>query len=188
MYTDDEHRIIQLLNEGDEGGLKQIFLSYYKPLCVYAMHFLDSFEESEDVVQEVFTGFWERSQRGAFSGSLRAYLFSAVRNNSIRRAKEKTRWGAERIDEVEDLIAYTGEHLERESEKFDRAMERLPEQCRNVFTLIVLEDMKYKEVAERLGISVNTVKTHFARALKQLRNSLGIILFLLTRPHPGKKS
>jgi RNA polymerase sigma-70 factor (ECF subfamily) len=188
MYTDDEHRIIQLQHAGDAGGQKPIFLSYYKPLCDYAMHFLDSFEESEDVVQEVFTGFWERSRRGAFSGSLRAYLFSAVRNNSIRRAKEQTRWGAERIDEVEDLIAYTGEHLEREREELDRAMERLPEQCRNVFTLIVLEDMKYKEVAERLGISVNTVKTHFARALKQLRNSLGIILFLLTRSLPGKQS
>ncbi|MDR1414877.1 MAG: RNA polymerase sigma-70 factor [Odoribacteraceae bacterium] len=181
MLASDEDTIIRLLNDGDDGGLKELFHAYYRPLCVYAMHLLDSFEESEDVVQEVFTSFWERSRREAFSGSLRAYLFSSVRNNSLRRAREKARWAREQVDEADELFHYSGDQQAREREDLDLALERLPGQCRSVFTMIVLDDMKYKEVAERLGISVNTVKTHFARALKQLRFSLRIILLLLAR-------
>lgn len=57
--------------------------------------------------------------------------------------------------------------------------------CRNrvwkVFEAIVLKDMKYKEAAELLGLSVNTVKTHLARAMKQLRSSLHIIVLVMLR-------
>jgi RNA polymerase sigma-70 factor (ECF subfamily) len=143
------------------------------------MNFLDSFEESEDVVQEVFTRFWERSREVAFSGSARAYLFSAVRNNCVKLVKDKIKYPTEPVETVEELFAYTEEHFDRERELLSRALERLPGRGREVFTLIVLEDLKYREVAERLGISVNTVKTCFARALKQLRHSLGIILLVL---------
>ncbi|MDR0544300.1 MAG: sigma-70 family RNA polymerase sigma factor [Odoribacteraceae bacterium] len=179
MDAHDEHTLVQRLNAGDEEGLKGLFHMYYKPLLVYAMHFLDSFEEAEDVVQEVFCSFWERSCREPFAGSSRAYLFSSVRNNSTRRLKELSRYVAEPVEEVQEWPDYGEERAGREREELTRALDRLPEQGRAVFTLVVLEDMKYKEVAARLGISVNTVKTHLARSLKQLRGSLGVILFLL---------
>ncbi|MDR2130822.1 MAG: sigma-70 family RNA polymerase sigma factor [Odoribacteraceae bacterium] len=184
METRDEDRIIQLLNAGDERGLKELFDLYYKPLRVYAMHFLDSFEESEDVAQEVLGRFWERARREPFRGSLRAYLFASARNNSTRRLRERARFPLERIDALEDTLACTEEQVGREREDLARALERLPGRGRDVFSLIVLEEMKYKEVAERLGISVNTVKTHFARALKQLRDSLGIVLLVISRAGP----
>ena len=76
---------------------------------------------------------------------------------------------------------YSEEEFEGECRKLYAEIARLPEQCRKVFELIVLKDMKYKEVADFLGLSVNTVKTHFARALKQLRSSLQILLVFLLR-------
>jgi RNA polymerase sigma-70 factor (ECF subfamily) len=181
METHDENTLVRQLNDGNEAGLKGLFHLYYKPLLVYAMHFLDSFDEAEDVVQEVFCLFWERSRREPFSGSSRAYLFSSVRNNSTRRVKEKSKYPVDRVDDVEDLLSYTEERAGREREELSRALERLPVQGREVFTLVVLEDMKYRDVADRLGISVNTVKTHLSRAMKQLRGSLGIILLLSLR-------
>jgi RNA polymerase sigma-70 factor (ECF subfamily) len=178
--TSDDKRFTRQLNANDGSELKALFDAYYRPLCVYAMHFLDSLDESEDVVQEVFMHLWERGCREVFRGSPRAYLFSSVRNNSIRRAREQSRWPRENVDEAADIADYTVENLAREREVLDRALEKLPARGRRVFTMIVLDDMAYSEVAARLGISVNTVKTHFARALKQLRGSLGVILFLMT--------
>ena len=71
------------------------------------------------------------------------------------------------------------EFLEQEKEKLYKEIEALPLKSREVFKAIVLENQKYKEVAFELGISVNTVKTHYSRALKQLRNSLDVIVVLL---------
>ena len=99
----------------------------------------------------------------------------------MRRVKEKSRYTVERVDEIEEFLSYTEERFEREREDLVRALDRLPGQGRVVFSLVVLEDMKYKEVAERLGISVNTVKTHLSRTLKQLRESLGVITLIILR-------
>lgn len=71
------------------------------------------------------------------------------------------------------------ESLEQEKEKLYKEIEALPLKSKEVFKAIVLENQKYKEVALELGISVNTVKTHYSRALKQLRNSLDVIIILL---------
>ena len=58
-------------------------------------------------------------------------------------------------------------------------LQRLPEKCREVFTAIVLENMSYKDVATKLNVSVNTVKTHYPRALKQLRDNIDTIILLI---------
>ena len=71
------------------------------------------------------------------------------------------------------------EFIEEQKKKLYKEIEALPIKSREVFKAIVLENLKYKEVALQLEISVNTVKTHYSRALKQLRNSLDIIIMLL---------
>ena len=179
MRCKDEHEILALIKCGNQDGLKCLFDLYYKPLCVYAMDFLDSFEESEDIVQELFVRFWERFSRNPFEGSLRAYLFSAVQHNCIKFLKLKNRHLPQITEEYLEQQAYSEEEFEAECQKLYVEVERLPEQCRKVFELIVLKDMKYKEVAVALDLSVNTVKTHFARALKQLRGSLRILILIL---------
>ena len=82
--------------------------------------------------------------------------------------KLKNRYNLQLEEEYIDEPVYSEEEFEGECRKLYAEIARLPEQCRKVFELIVLKDMKYKEVADFLGLSVNTVKTHFARALKQL--------------------
>ncbi|AYN04271.1 RNA polymerase sigma factor [Flavobacterium sp. 140616W15] len=69
--------------------------------------------------------------------------------------------------------------IEQEKKKLYEQIEALPLKSKEVFKAIVLNNLKYKEVALELGISVNTVKTHYSRALKQLRNSLDIIITVL---------
>ena len=104
-----------------------------------------------------------------------------VRHNCAKVLKLKNRYNLQLEEEYIDEPVYSEEEFEGECRKLYAEIARLPEQCRKVFELIVLKDMKYKEVADFLGLSVNTVKTHFARALKQLRSSLQILLVFFLR-------
>lgn len=174
-----EEQILNLINHGNQEGLKCLFDSYYKPLCVFAMNFLDSFEEAEDVVQDVFVKFWEQFNSRHFEGSFRAYLFSSVQYACVRELKKKTKYRFQSLECLTNHAINTEEDFTVEYQKLYNELSRLPKQCRKVFELIVLHDMKYKDVAAVLGISVNTVKTHFARALKQLRGSLDSLVLLL---------
>ena len=70
------------------------------------------------------------------------------------------------------------EDKEREYQQLYKALHQLPEQCKQVFTLCCLQDMKYREAADLLGISINTVRTQMGRAYKILRNSLDNKTFL----------
>ena len=84
MIIPDEKEILEKINRGDESGLQGLFDLYYKPLCVFALNFLDSYEEAEDVIQDLFVKFWERRGNTVFQGALRAYLFSSVQHNCIK--------------------------------------------------------------------------------------------------------
>lgn len=74
------------------------------------------------------------------------------------------------VEETEDF-RFSLEEME-EREEIQKAINLLPEQCRLIFTLCCLENMKYQEVADKLGISINTVRTQMTRAFKSLRDTL----------------
>ena len=183
MIIPDEKEILEKINRGDESGLQGLFDLYYKPLCVFALNFLDSYEEAEDVIQDLFVKFWERRGNTVFQGALRAYLFSSVQHNCIKILKSKRKYHFDEIENYEDSLEdkYTSNGMEEERERLYAEIEKLPEQCRKVFEAVVLKDMRYKEAAVQLDLSVNTVKTHLARAMKQLRSSLGIIVLVVVR-------
>ena len=97
--------------------------------------------------------------------------------------KSKRKYHFDEIENYEDFLEdkYTSNGMEEERERLYAEIEKLPEQCRKVFEAVVLKDMRYKEAAVQLDLSVNTVKTHLARAMKQLRSSLGIIVLVVVR-------
>jgi RNA polymerase sigma-70 factor (ECF subfamily) len=118
-----------------------------------------------------------------FDNSISPYLFKSVKNNTLQVLKKESKYQFDDIEKVvnnlmeEDQLDFAT--LEEEKKKLFEQVEALPEKSKEVFKAIVLENMKYKEVAEHLDISVNTVKTHYARALKQLRFKLDVIIMLL---------
>lgn len=182
MTVWDEYEILEQINRGEEAGLKSLFERYYKPLCVYALKYVDSYTEAEDLVQELFVRFWELKGNYGFQGSLQSYLFLSLRNNCMRWVKTHKKYQFEVIDDYSEAFEYQlSEDDEEERVRLYEEIEKLPDQCKKVFKAIVFDDLKYKEAAARLNLSVNTVKTHFARALKQLRNSLDMIVLLLLR-------
>lgn len=177
-----EQRIIQKLKDGDESGLRQMFDLYYTPMCVFALKYLDSFDQAEDLVQDIFISFWENERVHHLTSSLKSYLFTSVRNNSINKLRKENRFRIEELDDEFDLFddnEFDLEELEEKKQFIYEEIEKLPAQSRKVFELIIFGNYKYNEVAEELDITQNTVKTHFSRALKKLRSSLDVIILIL---------
>lgn len=178
MVTEKDSIITGRISNGDRDAFRELFELYYKPLCVYAIKFIDDFDDAEDIVQSLFASFWIRYSKREFSGSLRAYLFSSVRNNCIKfsnSVKTKPVGEIDFIQEADDVFRFI-ESADNEYSFLYKEIDKLPPQCRKVFDAVIVNNMKYKEAADMLGISVNTVKTQLSRALKQLRESLELII------------
>lgn len=153
-----------------------MFRTWYKPLCAYANGFLRSRDEAEEVVQAVFIQFWEKRNNLEIEISLKSYLYRAVRNgalNKIKHEKVKLEYAGYAKSSNADIEA-PSENLEVEELQFKirHALMKLPEQCRKVFELSRFEELKYAEIAERLGISVKTVENQMGKALRIMREQL----------------
>ncbi|SHI58099.1 RNA polymerase sigma-70 factor, ECF subfamily [Arenibacter nanhaiticus] len=175
--------LLEKLKGGDDTAFKEIFNLYYMPLCVYSLKYCDSFQIAEDVVQELFVKLWDEKIYMKFEGAMAPYLFKAIKNNTFQLMKRRLKYQFEEIDHHVSVLMEEDNldtsSFEENKMKLYKEIEALPEKSKEVFKAIVLQNMKYKETAEYLGVSVNTVKTHYSRALKQLRGSLDVIIMLL---------
>jgi len=182
--------IIQLLKDRDESGFEQVFKHYFKSLYRYALTFLQDHDQAEDTVQNVFYKLWDKIEHLHFTDSLAAYLYRAVYNESLNHLKHKkvrrtyqtyiATTMKDQTDGAHKKVMFS--ELER---RLQSAINELPEQCRTVFQMSRFEELRYLEIADRLGISVKTVENQMGKALKQLRIKLVdylplILLILLT--------
>jgi len=171
--------------EGDEDSFEILFNHYYRQLCTYASVFVKYPDVAEEIVQETFIRIWEKRTMISIRTTFKAYLYRSVHNNCINYLKSKRHLGKKDEafrDEVLKQTELNRKNLdagiidkivsEEFDTKFSRALESLPPQCLEVFLMCRNEKLSYSEIAEKLGISVNTVKTQMKRALSRLRDSL----------------
>lgn len=181
---DEMTEILNLLKQGEKKGLQRLFYKYYKPLVLYALKYVHRQDEAEDMVQEVFIKFWEKKSFTGVSVQLKSYLYQAVRNHCLNYL-EKNR--SHRLEHpalpIEKEEEETLDELKwnQRMEEIHREINRLSPRSREIFIAIVFQNKKYKQVAEELHISVNTVKTTFSRTMITLKNNLSkkTYLFLL---------
>jgi RNA polymerase sigma-19 factor, ECF subfamily len=179
-----DEQMALLLSKKDEAAFEQVFKKHFKNLHAYAFTILKDEVEAEEIVQQVFFKLWERSGHLSFSGPVAAYLYRAVHNESLNFLKHQKVKANHQLH-VAHSMKNKSEQLQeklvtRELEKkFREAMNELPEQCRTVFQLSRFEDMKYREIAGKLDISVKTVEKHMGKAFQLLRIKLVDFLPLL---------
>lgn len=151
--------------------VETLFRLHYKPLCMYALHYLEDIDAAEDAVQEVFIKFWE-SSAGTANG--KSYLYTMTRNRCIdilrRSGREAPLPAADTLSDEQ-----ISERSELEARLWE-AVRRLPEGRRNLLLLSKRDGLKYEEIAARTGLSVNTVRNQISRALKSLRGNSDEIL------------
>ncbi len=170
-----DENICRLLAAGEWKAMELMFHRYYKPLVVWADTFLDDLSMAEDVVQELFIRLWEKKRGSVLeSASLSSFLFVSVRNRCYH-CLEKRDVLRHTVDlqEVDAAFEEYNERHDRIITKILNEIDSLPPRSREVMSAVFVEGLKYREVAERYGVSLSTVKTLLGNAVRRLREQLG---------------
>lgn len=173
-----DSRIAKKISKGDIAAFEMLFHRFYPGMCSYSESLVKKPEIAEEIVQDVFFNIWKNKSELKINVSWQSYLYRSVFNNSmmhLRKAKYEMsleeRWAGTHLlsdeqasDELEAkelnaVIIYT--------------LQTLPPRTREIFNMNRFEGLKYKEIADKLSISVKTVEANMGKAIKALRTSLG---------------
>lgn len=184
---EENTEFIKSIRAGDVKGLDVLFHAVYPHLCAYANKFLNDIDEAEEVVQEVFYKLWKNREQLDETQSIKAYLFTAVRNGCFKylehqKVKDKYKGLLEYVyksSALQDNSAHEDLVAGELEEEFNKALDQLPEQCRRIFEMSRFEGYKYNEIADKLKISPKTVETQMSRALHKIRLSLRDYILML---------
>jgi len=180
-----EEIIWQQIRERNIPVFESYYKEHFKEFFLVAHKYVKSVPVAQEIVNDVFVKIWEDAGRIMIESSLKAYIYKAVVNRSIntlnKQQKEK-----ENQRELERLPVtyYEEKQIEANELKVQlyKAIDNLPDQCKKVFQLSRFEGLRQEEIANRLGISIKTVKNHITHALKVLARYAGkCLIFILIR-------
>jgi RNA polymerase sigma-70 factor (ECF subfamily) len=171
-----ERDLQERIRAGDEGAFDAVFRSHYPHLVRMAESVVRERALAEEIAQDVMLELWRRRESLDVEQTLRAYLIRATRNRALNQIRHQ------RIVEREAALAALESHSSPSAEddllgvELERAVrnaiDRLSENCREVFQLSRESGLKYGEIATTLEISVKTVEKRMGQALSELRDSL----------------
>lgn len=177
--------LLHTLSAGDEQVFEQVFKAHFKSLHAYAFTMLNNEAVAEEMVQQVFYRLWEKREQVDVHTSLKAYLYRAIHNESMNYLKHhaiKTKHQTYAMQQQQNSHEHSaGERLAGKEleQQIRRALNDLPEQCRTIFQLSRYQELKYREIADQLNISVKTVEAQMGKALRILRLRLADFLTIL---------
>jgi RNA polymerase sigma-70 factor (ECF subfamily) len=180
-----EQDAFNALIAGEEGGFDYYFNHYYSPLVFYCTKLTNNRESAKDIVVEAFIKLWKNKESITEYCKVKPLLYRTVYNASIDYLrKQKTREQAISILSSDGQFIQ-GNILEKliETETYQHLyslLSTLPFKCRQIFQMFYFQDKPIKEIAEELGISVNTVKSQKQRAIQLLKERQALISFVTT--------
>ena len=174
-YPPISRETLLALQAGNEQAFDAIYRQYYKALCAYASNYVPDVE-CEEIVQDVMMWLWENRQTISSEITLKSLLFTITKNkclNVISHLQVRQRVHEELYEKLATQFEDPDFYLYGElMEKLDQALQKLPEDYRNAFEMNRFDDLTYKEIADRLGVSEKTIAYRISQALKILRKEL----------------
>lgn len=178
-YTDEQ--LLASLRSGDTVAFTEVYERYWDKLLIYVTRFIRRPSDAEDIVQELWVSIWRRREELHIERNLSTYLYTSARYLAIRHIQTSTTYAAylDRLAAQLSVFATRDESLEPElfgrelDRQIDKLIEELPEKMKEVFILSRKHHLSYKEIAERLSISEETVRKQIYKSLQILRNRLG---------------
>lgn len=175
---------LQLLQEkiarsGDELAFEKLYHYFFAPLYHFSRLYTGSKEESEEVVQDVFTRIWKNRETLELVRDIRLYLYTCVRNTSLNYRNSRKHFQEADLPNSEILFSacYNADQKLLSGEMIrhlNAAISQIPPRSRMVFKLVKEDGLQHKEVAELLNISVRTVEKQVALALKYIGKAIGL--------------
>ncbi|MBJ6367798.1 RNA polymerase sigma-70 factor [Snuella sedimenti] len=182
----DSNSVLQEIQKKNRFVFKKLFNELYQDMVSYAMGYLFDKGSSEDIVQDIFVYLWEKSETINIESSLKGYLFIMVRNRCLNHLKsikitDNTNVLALHtiLDEAYDLEVFSAEDKSIIYNQVLKIIETLPGKMKQIVKLRFIDNYKYAEIADEIGVSVNTVKTQLKRAKVKITHSLGAVIVLL---------
>ncbi|WP_285008268.1 RNA polymerase sigma factor [Pedobacter faecalis] len=181
-YSDLE--LIRELSLDNTTALTEIHSRYYAALYIHAYKRFPHREEILDLLQEIFVALWNNRETLSISVNLQVYLYGAVRKSLLK----LYRHNKVRTDYINSLQVFIDQGANTTYEKIrekelllliEAEIAALPPQMRIIFELSRTDELSHKEIAERLNISPQTVRTQVRNALRILRSKLGANIFFL---------
>lgn len=173
----DERALVLQLIEGDEDAFCELYAAYKNRLIYFAMRFLKSREYAEDIFQDAFTIVWQSRRFINPDASFSAYLYTIMRNRILNQLRDLANRDKLREQIFSQAVNYTNETkdeiLVNDLRQFiSRALQQLTPRQREIFEMSRERQMSHREIAEALGISVNTVQESISISLRTLRTCL----------------
>ena len=171
-----EEDIVRGIQPGDQRAFKELFYLYYKQLCHFAHLFIHSKEMCEEAVLDVFFHVWVRREQLDPKRNIRSFLYVAVRNQAIKYCqRENPVHSQNNIDicelEMESPEPSVDEVIDRKlfRERLQKAYCELPERCRIIAQMHFSEQLQYREIAEILEISNESVRVQIGIAIQKIK-------------------
>lgn len=173
----DERKLVLRLIEGDEDAFCELYAAYKNRLLYFAMKFVKSREFAEDIFQDAFTVVWQGRRFINPDASFSSYLYTIVRNRILNQIRDMTNEDQLKEHILSQAVDATNDTkseilLNDLKEIIGRALEQLTPRQREVFKMSRDQQMSHKEIADALGVSVNTVQEHISVSLKVIRTYL----------------
>ena len=175
-YTDQQ--LVTLLRDGSEMAFTAIYDRYWAGLFRDVMKVVRAQDDAEDILQELFESLWRRRATVEINSSLAGYLHASARYITLHFIERNTarfprlRLLAKRLSTVEMPTIESQIDAKALEAAIGEIVGRLPEKMREVFRLSRSENLSYREIALKLGISEETVKKQVYNALRIIRSGL----------------
>ena len=173
-------KILRGLRANDKSVLQGLFERHYREVCRTILRFVSDTAQAEDLAQEVFIRLWQKRHDLEVTTSFGAYLHRMAINQALSFLRKQKRREGKAQESAEQPLpsAYDsrdGEEIliqQELREQVSAAINQLPPRCRAIFQLSRFEQLSYREISEKLDISVKTVEHQMGKALRILRNTL----------------
>lgn len=172
-----EKALIQKIRKGNQAAFATIFSLYYKDLVVFSFSYTRNMEVAEELVQDLFVRLWEKHTSLDITSSLKAFLLKSVQNACFNWIKHHAM-----VQKHSMILAKSMLLADEETEHYilhsdlqnrlNEALEKLPEEQREVFRLNRLDQLRYEDIAQKYGVSIRTIEVRMAKALQFLRKEL----------------
>jgi len=171
----EESVLLDELRRGSEIAYKQLFIKYYSPLCEYASQYISD-DDAEELVQELMLFIWETRESILIESSLKSYLFIATKHrclNFIKKNQYHEQVHSSIYEKLKDQFEDPDYYLINDlTEQIEKAINDLPENYKETFTLSRFGEQTNVQIAAMQGISVKTVEYRITQSLKILRVKL----------------
>lgn len=165
---------LQLIADGDQQAFRRLFQYYSARLNQFAYSMIKTKEAAAEIVDDVFIRFWKQREKATAISNIRVYLYVAVKNGALNYLSSKAQrqiiepfnhFDIELAgDQAPDQKIISAELQAR----ITAAVESLPPRCKMIFKLVREDGLRYKDVAEILNLTVNTVDAQMVIAVKRI--------------------